>query len=117
MNGAIPPKSSLTLLSELAERERRVGAAETEGIRQRCAVPVFGRRSDVVRIGAHPVSGELAIDPRAARLRMLVLLQHDHPGALAQHEAVAVDVPRTTGGGRVVVARGERLDHAEAADT
>ena len=80
------------------------------------AVAVFGRRGDVVRIGAHAVAGELAVDARAARLGVLELLEHQHARALAQHEAVAVDVPGAAGRRGIVVARGQRARRAEAAD-
>ena len=62
-----------------------------------------------IRVGAHSVPGELAIDTRTARLRVLVFLQHQDPGALAQHEAVAVDVPRPA---RAVAGSSLRVDSA-----
>ena len=74
------------------------------------------RRGDVVRIRAHAVSGQLAVDARAAPLRVLVLFEDHYPGALAQHEAVAVLVPGAAGGRRIVVAGGHRPRRAEAAD-
>ena len=52
--------------------------------------------------------------PRA--LRVLELLEHQHAGALAQHEAVAGGVPRPAGGRRIVVAGRQRVRRAEAAD-
>ena len=42
-------------------------------------------------------SRQLGVDLGAARLGVLVLLEHQHAGALAQHEAVAVLVPGTGG--------------------
>ena len=59
-----------------------------------------GRR---VAVGGVPL--HLTVDARAARLGVLVFLDHQHPGALAQHETVAVLVPGTTGALRVIVAR------------
>ena len=38
---------------------------------------------------------ELGIDPRTARFGVLVLLQGDAAGPIAQHEAVAILVPRS----------------------
>ena len=46
----------------------------------------------VERVAAHAVAGHLGVDVRAARLGVLELLEHQHAGALADHEAVAVDV-------------------------
>ena len=47
---------------------------------------------------------------------MLELLEHQHRAALADHEAVAVEVERAAGAGRVVVARRHRAHAVEAAD-
>ena len=44
----------------------------------------------------------------AARFGVLVFLEHQHAGAFAQHETVAVLVPGPAGGGRIVVAGGQR---------
>ena len=68
----------------------------------------MSRRGHVVRVRTHAEADQLAIDPRAALLRMLVLLEHQHPGALAQHETVAVAVQGPAGRGRIVVARRQR---------
>ena len=78
--------------------------------------PSSRRRGDVVRVGAHAVADQLAVDLRAARLRVLVLLEHQRAGALAEHEAVAVLVPRPARAGRIVVARGQRARRGKAAD-
>jgi hypothetical protein len=56
---------------------------------------------------AHAEARQLAVDGRAARLRVLVFLEHHAAGAVAEHEAVAVAVPGTAGARRVVVARGQ----------
>jgi membrane associated rhomboid family serine protease len=48
-------------------------------------------RARVARDGAAEVLGD---DLGAALLRVLERLEHEHAGALAHHEAVAVDVPR-----------------------
>ena len=52
------------------------------------------RRGHVVRVGAHAEADQLGVDLRAAPLGVLVLLEHQHAGAFAEHEAVAVLVPR-----------------------
>ena len=74
------------------------------------------RRGHVVGVGAHAEADQLGIDLRAAPLRVLVLLEHQHAGAFAEHEAVAVLVPGTRGGRRIVVARRQRARRGEAAD-
>jgi hypothetical protein len=56
-------------------------------------------------IGTHAETGQFAVDPRPPRPGMLVLLEHDDARAFAEHEAVAIPVPRTAGRLRVVVAR------------
>ena len=77
---------------------------------------ILGGRGDVVRVARHPVAGELAVDRRAAVLRVLELLEDEDARAFAHHEAVAVQVPRTRGALRLVVARRERAHGREAAD-
>ena len=52
------------------------------------------RRGHVMRIGGEPVAGELAVDLRAARFRMLELLDDDNARAFAHDEAVAIAIPR-----------------------
>ena len=44
----------------------------------------------VQRVGGDAVAHQLRVDPRAARLRVLELLEHDHRARLAHHEAVAL---------------------------
>ncbi len=80
-----------------------------------CAVPVLGRRCDVMGVAREPVPDELRVHPGAAPLGVLVILEHDHASTLAHHEAVSVTViwPRRAFG-RVVKARGERATGHEA---
>ena len=59
---------------------------------------------DVVGVGGDAGAEHLGVDPRAAGLGVLLGLEHQHAGALAEHEAVAAGVPRTGDRGRVVVA-------------
>src|SRR5690606_34998151 len=66
-----------------------------------------GGQGHVVGITAHAEAHQLGIDVRPTGLRVLVLFQHQYPGAVAQHEAVAVQVPGAAGGFRVVVAGGQ----------
>ena len=53
---------------------------------------------------------------RAARLGVLEFLEHDHPGAFAEDEAVAVEVERPARCGRAVVALREGREQVEAGD-
>ena len=79
--------------------------------RSGCGPSTFGR-GHVEGIGAHAEADQLGVDLRAARLRVLVLLEHQHAGALAQHEAVAVLVPGTAD---AVAGSSLRVDSARAA--
>ena len=71
----------------------------------------------MVRVAAHPEADELRVDPGAARLRMLVFLDHDAACAVAQHEAVAVAVPGPARLRRRVVALRQRAGRAESGET
>ncbi len=61
------------------------------------------RRGDVVGVARQAVADDFGVDLRAARLGVLVFLEHDHARALAHHEAVAVLVVGAAGAGRLVV--------------
>ena len=75
----------------------------------------IGRR-DVVGVAGGAVPGELGVDLRAARLRVLLGLEDQHRRALAHHESVAVGVERTARLLRSVVeVGGKRLLLHEAA--
>src|SRR4029453_15559409 len=78
------------------------------------ALPVFRRRRDVMRISAHAVACELAIDSRATCLRVLGFLQHQYAGALAKDKTIAAAIPRTGGCRGIIVAGGERTRGAKA---
>jgi len=81
------------------------------------AVAVLGRRGDVIGVARHAIADDLAIDLRPARLRMLQLLEHDHAGALAHDEAVAILVIGARGPLRLIVeGRAQRPAGAEAGD-
>src|SRR5206468_7424222 len=73
------------------------------------------RGGEVVHVGAGAVTGDLGEDARAARLRVIHVLEQEHHRALAHDEAVASDVERTAGLLRLVVALAGRLDLAERA--
>src|SRR5207248_10156853 len=52
-------------------------------------------RSDVIGIAAHAKADHLGVDAGAAGARMPELLEHHRTAPVAQHEPVAVEVPRT----------------------
>src|SRR5204863_19645 len=60
------------------------------------------RRGHVIGIARQAIAHDLGIDLRAARLGMLIFLEHDDAGTLAHHEAVAVLVPGAAGAPRLV---------------
>ena len=66
--------------------------------------PIAIGRGDVMRISAHAVADELAIDARSALAGMFVLFEHQNSSAFAQHETVAVAVPGPARGRGVVIA-------------
>ncbi len=78
----------------------------------------FGvRRGDVIGVARQAVADHLGIDLRAARLGVLIFLEHDHARALAHDEAVAVPVVGPAGFLRLVVEIGaERARLGEAGD-
>ena len=59
---------------------------------------------DAVRVGRRSESENLAVDVSAAAFGVFVFLEHDHAGALAQHEAVSQTVERPRRLRRLVVA-------------
>src|SRR5579859_7101827 len=96
----------------------RIYARITHGIYHPAgrALSIFAWSRNVVRIGAHTIPGQLAINPGAPCLRVLQFFEHQYTGPLAQHESVAIDVPRTARGRRIIVARTERTCRRETAD-
>ena len=68
------------------------------------AFAVLRRGGNVAGVGCGAVARNLAVDARAAVQRMRQALQHQHAGALANHEAVAVSFEGTRGSRRRVVA-------------
>ena len=81
------------------------------------AIAVLGGRGDVIGVARQAVADHFGVDLRAARLGVLVFLEHDDAGALAHDEAVAVLVIGARGLlGRVVEAGGQRAAGGEAGD-
>ena len=73
------------------------------------AFSIRGRRSHVMRIGGEAVTGQLAINFRAAGLRVLELFDDENAGAFAHDETVPVAIERARRALRLVVARAQRL--------
>ncbi len=69
---------------------RDAGALDRRGHAAERAVAIWRRRRDMIGVARKPVADQLGVDFGAARLGVLVFLEHDHAGALGQHEAVAV---------------------------
>src|SRR6476619_7954448 len=80
------------------------------------AFAAFAWRGHVVGIAAHAEAGKLAVDARPTRLRAFVLFEDQDAGAIAHDEAVAFAIPRALSPFRLIVAGGQRLHRAEAAD-
>ena len=57
-----------------------------------------------MRVGAHAITAKPAVDLSAALDGMFLFLKHDDTGALPQNEPVAVLIPGSAGGGRIVIA-------------
>ncbi len=82
------------------------------GVFQRAAHAACGagtvvrRRGHVKRIGTHAETDDLGVDRRTSRLGMLEFLEDQCTGTVGEHEAIPITVPRATGCGRIVVARG-----------
>ena len=111
-------------LVDVAERRRRavrVEVLDLVGVERRplrsaalhrALRAVDVRRGHVERVGAHAEADQLGVDLGAAPLRVLVLLEHQDAGALAEDEAVAVLVPRAA---RRSAGSSLRVDSARAA--
>ena len=76
-------------LRQRAEDRPRAAAAHRVGL------------GDVVGVGGDPGAEHLGVDPGPAGPRMLLGLEDQHAGALAEHEPVAGGVPRPGDRGRV----------------
>jgi len=104
----------------MSELQARVFQGRGHGAE--AAVAVLGRSGDVVGVARQAVADHLGVDRRAAGPGVFVLLQHQHPGALAHDEAAAVLVvgPRGLRGPVVEVGghgpTGDETGHADRAD-
>ncbi len=113
-------------LGDVAERRaRRVGVDVADVLRLEAGVlerqrdaagsTLAGRLGSghVVGVGGHAGAGEAGVHLRAAGLRELLALEHQHAGALAEDEAVALLVVRAAGRLRLVVPLGQRAQLGE----
>src|SRR5699024_8489402 len=106
--------SALGAVAQLGGGAVRVDVIDVFGIQPGIAYGVghaaggpfaaLGRRSDVISISAHAVTGQLGINGGTTTLGMLELFQHHDAGAVAEDKAVPFDIPWTTGLFRFVVA-------------
>ena len=71
---------------------------------------------DVVGVTGHAVANHLGQDRRAPGFGVLQALQHQHTGALADHESIPFGVERAARRGGVVIAEREGLGAGEAGD-
>ena len=80
------------------------------------AGPLGVGRGDVVRVARDRATGELGVDASPAGERVLLRLEHEGGSALAEHEAVTVNVVGARRGGGVVIALRERLHRGKGGD-
>ena len=93
---------------------REAGVLEREPHRARHgAARVRVRRADVVRVARHRAAEQPGVDLRAAGLRVVLALEDQRRGALAEHEAVAAGVVGPGGQLGGVVPLRQRLHLAE----
>src|SRR5262249_59965639 len=73
-----------------------------------------GRRiGNSISVRRRGVTADLAVDGRAARDGVVEFLEHEHARALAEDEAITLQVEGTRGCLWCVVARGQRSEEAE----
>ena len=101
-------------VDEVACADARGLDGEAHGARGAFALGVG--LGDVVGVGGDADAGDLGVDARSARDRVVVLLEDEAAGTLAHDEAVAGLVIRTAGGSRVVVAGRQRAHGGEGRD-
>ena len=94
---------------DLVRGDARVAQRHLEGVHRPGRIGL----GDVLRVGRKAVPGDLGIDLGAARLRMLVLLEHDDGAGLAHHETVALGVERPRCPLGVVIAQRQRTHRRE----
>ncbi len=94
----------------------QVGLPQSALHGQRLTVPFGVRLDQIVAIGRHACTSDGAVDGGPPGLGVLEGFNHEHGSALAEHEAVAVDVPGPRGRLRVVVAAREGVHVGERCD-
>ena len=65
-------------------------------------------------VAGHAVTHHFAEDRGATGLGMLEGFEHQDPGTLTDHKAIAFLVERTAGCGRIIVSEGQGLGAGEA---
>ena len=80
------------------------------------ALPARRGQRDVHRVGGRAVAAQLGEDADAALARVVELLQHEHRGALGDHEAVTTLVERPARAFGIVVAPRQRAHRVESSD-
>src|SRR5690606_12987791 len=60
-------------------------------------------RGHVISVAAHPKTDQFCVYSGATGFRMFVFFQYQHTSSVAQHKPVAILIPRTTGGLRIIV--------------
>src|SRR5260370_32855191 len=67
------------------------------------------------RLASRAIAGDLGVNSRASTLGVIVILEHEHPGAFGQHKAVAVGRKWTRSPLRLVIPRlCQRANHGVA---
>ena len=98
-------------VADVPGRKPAVLEREPDGARR--LAPVGTWRGHVIGVVREAVAHQLGVELRSAGQRPIALLEHEHRGPLAHHEAVACLVERARRVGRIVVARAHGADHAE----
>src|SRR5437588_6948961 len=83
----------------------------------RGASAILRRRGHVVGVRRKSITGELAINFRAALLRMFELFDNGNPGAFADDETITVAIERARRALRLVVAPAERSHRGKTGET
>ena len=78
-----------------------------------CPIAARAGQGDVVGVGGHAVSQNLAVNMRTARLRTLERLKHKSCGSFAHHKPITVCIERSRGAFRIVIASRHRTRRTE----
>ena len=114
LGGIVQRRGGAVRIDVVTSVRAKPGIGQRPPHRARRPVPGRIRLGRVKCVGGRGLAQHLGIDARAAGQRMLVLLQHHHRRALADHKPVPLGVKGPAGLGRRVVAGGQ---HAHAGET